>query len=97
VQWAPTQGSNGGPSSQVDVDMSFEDNSGMLASISQAISAEGSDILNCHLRTEPNETGFAAMTIVVRDAAQLARILSRLQGLKGMVRVERRGQARSGR
>jgi hypothetical protein len=32
------------------------------------------------------------MTIVVHDAAQLSRILDRLQDLKGMLRVERRGQ-----
>ena len=76
--------------------MSFNDSSGMLASISQAISTEGSDILSCRLRTEPNDTGFAAMTIVVHDKAQLTRILSRLQDLKGMLRVERRGQAGAG-
>jgi guanosine-3',5'-bis(diphosphate) 3'-pyrophosphohydrolase len=96
VQWAATPGAAGAPTSQVDVDMAFDDSSGMLASITQAISSEGSDILTCHLRTEPNETGFAAMTILVRDAAQLTRILSRLQGLKGMLRVERRGQTRAG-
>jgi (p)ppGpp synthase/HD superfamily hydrolase len=65
----------------------------MLALISQTISSEGSDILSCRLRAEPNETGVAAMTIVVHDADQLARIMSRLQGLKGMLRVKRRGQA----
>jgi GTP pyrophosphokinase len=92
VQWAPSAEASKAPTSQVDVDMSFNDASGMLASISQAISTEGSDILNCRLRTEPNDTGFAAMTIVVRDKAQLTRILSRLQDLKGMLRVERRGQ-----
>jgi (p)ppGpp synthase/HD superfamily hydrolase len=77
----------------VDVDMAFDDRSGMLASITQTISSEGSDILSCRLRTEPNDTGFAAMTIVVRDAAQLTRILDRLQELNGVIRVERRGQA----
>jgi GTP pyrophosphokinase len=93
VQWAPSAATAKAPTSQVDVDMSFNDSSGMLASISQAISSEGSDILNCRLRTDPNDTGFAAMTIVVHDKAQLTRILSRLQDLKGMLRVERRGQA----
>jgi GTP pyrophosphokinase len=92
VQWAPTSASAAAPTSQVDVDMSFNDSSGMLALISQTISSEGSDILSCRLRTEPNDTGFAAMTIVVHDAAQLSRILDRLQDLKGMLRVERRGQ-----
>jgi len=92
VRWAPSGPSSKRPTSQVDVDMSFRDRSGILPSISQAISVEGSDILSCRLRTERDDTGFASMTIVVHDAAQLARILSRLQGLKGMLRVERRGQ-----
>ncbi|MCK5376905.1 MAG: bifunctional (p)ppGpp synthetase/guanosine-3',5'-bis(diphosphate) 3'-pyrophosphohydrolase [Acidobacteria bacterium] len=93
VRWAPSSATSKAPTSQVDVDMSFDDRSGMLASISQAISSEGSDILSCRLRTEPNDTGMAALTIVVRDAAQLTRILDRLQALNGVLRVERRGQA----
>jgi GTP pyrophosphokinase len=92
VQWAPSAATAAAPTSQVDVDMSFDDSSGMLALISQTISSEGSDILSCRLRTEPHDTGFAAMTIVVHDAAQLSRILNRLQDLKGMLRVERRGR-----
>jgi GTP pyrophosphokinase len=96
VRWAASAATSKTPTSQVDVDMAFDDRSGMLASISQAISSEGSDILSCRLRTEPNDTGFAAMTIVVRDAAQLTRILDRLQELKGVLRVERRGQVNAG-
>ncbi|MEJ2187891.1 MAG: bifunctional (p)ppGpp synthetase/guanosine-3',5'-bis(diphosphate) 3'-pyrophosphohydrolase [Acidobacteriota bacterium] len=96
VRWAPSSATVKAPTSQVDVDMSFDDRSGMLASISQAISSEGSDILSCRLRTAPNDTGMAALTIVVRDAAQLTRILDRLQGLNGVLRVERRGQAHAG-
>ena len=93
VRWAPSAATSKAPSSRVDVDVAFDDSSGMLALISEAVSSEGSDILNCRLRTEPNDTGFAAMTIAVHDASQLARILGRLQGLKGILRVERRGQA----
>jgi len=96
VRWAPSAATSKAPTSQVDVDMSFDDSSGMLASISQTISSEGSDILSCQLRTEPSDVGFAAMTILVHDAAQLSRILNRLQSLKGMMRVERRGQASVG-
>ena len=96
VRWAPSQTTAKSPTSQVDVDMSFTDGSGMLASISNAISTEGSDILSCRLRTEPDDTGVAAMTILVHDAAQLSRILARLQGLKGMLRVERRGRVGAG-
>jgi GTP pyrophosphokinase len=96
VQWAPSQASPGAPTSQVDVDMTFDDSSGMMASISHVISSEGGDILTCQLRSEPNDTGFAALTILVRDAAQLSRVMTRLQALKGMVRVERRGAAGAG-
>ncbi len=96
VRWAASRASAGAPTSQVDVDMAFADSSGMLASISHVISSEGSDILTCQLRSEPGDTGSAALTILVRDAAQLSRILTRLQALKGMVRVERRGAAGAG-
>jgi len=96
VRWAPSRTSSDAPTSQVDVDMAFADSSGMLASISHVISSEGGDILTCQLRSEPSDKGFAALTILVRDAAQLSRILIRLQALKGMVRVERRGAAGAG-
>ena len=93
VRWASGAGSRTAALTRVDVDMVFRDRSGMLASISHAISEEGSNILNCQLRTEENDTGVAAMTILVRDAPQLARIFDRLQALSGMLQVERRGQA----
>jgi len=93
VRWTSDAATTVTIPTNVDVDMVFRDRSGMLASISQTISSEGSDIISCQLRTEHNETGFAAMTIAVRDAPQLSRILSRLKALEGMVEVERRGQA----
>jgi (p)ppGpp synthase/HD superfamily hydrolase len=91
VQWASSAGSGTSAPTRVDVDMVFRDRTGMLASISQAISNEGSDILHCQLRTEENDTGFAEMTILVRDAPQLTRIMTQLRGLNGMLEVERRG------
>ena len=90
VRWASTAGKGSAAPSKVEVDMTFRDRTGMLASISQTISSEGSDILSCQLSTEENDTGVAAMTILVRDAAQLTRILDRLQALSGMVDVGRR-------
>jgi GTP pyrophosphokinase len=93
VRWAAGAGARTTAQSRVDVDMVFRDRGGMLASISHTISEEGSNILSCQLRTEENETGVAAMTILVRDAPQLARIIDRLQSLSGMLQVERRGQA----
>ena len=93
VRWASEAGENGRRHARVEVDMAFRDCSGMLASISQAITSEGSDILSCQLRTENDETGVAAMTISVRDASQLSRILERLQSLSWMIQVERRSSA----
>jgi GTP pyrophosphokinase len=93
VRWTSDAAKRRTTPARVDVDMVFRDRSGMLASISQTISQEGSDIVSCQLRTEHNDTGFAAMTIAVRDAPQLARIIDRLQSLSGMLQVERRGQA----
>jgi GTP pyrophosphokinase len=95
VRWASNAASGGASPKQVEVDMVFDDRSGMLASISQVIASEGSDILSCQLRTEHNETGFAAMTVEVRDAAQLERILERLTALAGMRQVDRRGQVKA--
>lgn len=91
VRWSSGAGRDGRTSSRVDLDMMFTDRSGMLASISNAIAGEGGDIVSCQLRTERDDAGFAAMTISVRDATQLDRILARLQELRGMLQVERRG------
>jgi GTP pyrophosphokinase len=94
VRWASDAGTGRDVTSKVAVDMVFEDRSGMLASISQAITAEGSDILSCRLRTEKDQTGVAAMTLAVRDASQLSRVMQRLESLAGMLQVERRGYGR---
>jgi GTP pyrophosphokinase len=93
VRWASDAGARGTVPAKVDVDMVFRDRSGMLASISQTIASEGSDILSCQLRTEHQDTRVAAMTIMVRDAPQLTRILERLESLSGMLQVERRGKS----
>ena len=91
VHWAAEKSSGKGSTSHVDLDMVFNDSPGMLATISQAIAGEGSDIVSCQLRTDAErETGSASLTVVVLDAAHLQRIMERLDGLKGMIEVERR-------
>jgi GTP pyrophosphokinase len=91
VKWGSKAGSDQSAPSRVDVDMVFEDPGSMLTSISQAITAEGSNIISCRLSTESNKAGVAALTIAVRDATQLTRIISRLETLNGMLQVDRRG------
>lgn len=91
VRWSPGPGAGNGKGSQVDLDMVFREDPDMLASISQAISGEGSGIVSCHLQTERAEgRGSASVTVVVDDADHLLRITDRLLSLKGMHEVERR-------
>ncbi len=91
VRWASSAGTGRSQATRVDLDMVFEDRPGMLAAISHQISTEGCNILSAQLRTDGDHTGFAAMTIAVRDAAQLNRVLEKLLGLNGMQQVDRRG------
>jgi len=90
VQWASGAEGKSATPSRVNVEMVFQSRADMLELISQTVSAEGSKILGCQLRTDHDETGFAAITIAVRDAPQFSRILMRLQSLNGMIQVERR-------
>jgi GTP pyrophosphokinase len=94
VRWASDAASETSTPARVEVDMVFRNRDDMLELISQAVSAEGSKILSCQLRTEHDDTGFAAITIAVRDARQFSRIMNKLQALSGMLQVERRGLAR---
>jgi len=93
VRWAEGASRSARQHTRVDLDMEFRDRPGMLAAISQVIAHEGSDIVSCQLRTEQSASGFAAMTITVRDAGQLGGIIDKLQSLSGMLEVRRRGAA----
>jgi GTP pyrophosphokinase len=94
VRWADgVSRGDQGIASRVGLDMVFRDRQGMLAAISQVVSAERSSIVSCKLNTEAeDEEGFVSMTVEVSTAAQLERILTGLRNLSGMLQVERRGQ-----
>jgi (p)ppGpp synthase/HD superfamily hydrolase len=73
----------------------FREDPAMLTSMSNAISAEGSGIISCHLQSERDqETGYASITVVVNDADHLRRLIDRLLSLNGMQEVERRSGRR---
>ena len=71
--------------------MRYQDRSGLLAAVSHAISSEGSNIISCSLQTDDGGAGTVAMSIEVRDAAHLNRIVQKLEAVDGMLQVERRG------
>ncbi len=91
VRWSSEAGRNRESAAQVDLDMSFRDRPGMLAAISERISSEGCNIVSCRMSADDTKTGQAAMTIAVRDASQLNRVLEKLNALDGMLQVDRRG------
>ena len=91
VQWSDRKHAADRKRSQVDIDLMFKDGSGMLASISQAVTSEGSDVVSCQLQTDAErETGCASLTVVVDDARHMQRIIDRLDGLAGVIEVARR-------
>lgn len=91
VRWSSGPGGGDGKGSQVDLDMVFREDPGMLTSISHVITSEGSGIVSCHLQTEQAAgRGSASVTVMVDDADHLHRIVDRLLSLKGMHEVERR-------
>jgi len=94
VKWASSAANDRASSARVEVDMVFRDRADMLQSITQVISSEGSNILSCQLRTNDDATGVAALTIGVRDAPQLRRVLDKLLSINGMLQVERRRAVR---
>ncbi len=95
VRWSGGPAESGGRGSHVDLDMMFSEDPAMLTSISQAISAESSGIISCHLQSERDEeTGYASITVVVDDADHLRRLIDRLLSLKGMQEVQRRSGRR---
>jgi len=88
VCWSRSEGGN----SDVALNMVFQEDSEMLTSISLVVSSEGSGIISCDLKTDhENATGCVALTVRIRDAEQLHRIMHRLDGIKGMIEVTRSG------
>ncbi len=83
-----------GGGSEVALNMVYRDESNMLASISSVVSSEGSGIVSCDLKTDTDQaTGSVSLIVKIQDAAQLRRIMDRLDGLGGMIEVVRRGSS----
>ena len=89
VEWA--EGAEVQPS-RVTVQIVFRDRPGFLADVSQAVADERGNIVGCQLRAEGtgrNET--LSLTVEVRGAAHLDRILERVRGMEDVVEVVRQG------
>ncbi len=89
VRWA--DGAAAAGTARVALNIVFLDSPGMLARISAAVSEERGNIVNCNLVTESDGRGSVAMTVEVRDAAHLGRVVRRVRDVDGVLEVERQG------
>ena len=65
------------------------DQKGMLAAVSNAISAEEANILKARVTTTPNYDAVFNFTVEVRDRMHLSKVLSNIRKIKGISRVNR--------
>ncbi len=85
VTWAVS----GGETYPVKIWVSTVDQKGMLASVSNAISAEEANILEAKVTTYPDHRAVFRFIVEVADGKHLRRILSGIRKVEGVRRVER--------
>lgn len=66
-----------------------EDRPGILATISQAFTGAGANILNANCRARKDQHAINTFTVAVRDAGQLRTIMKDIEALAGVHSVER--------
>jgi len=86
VEWHSAKDS----SFTVDLEIRTEDRPGMLAKITQVISAAGSNIRAIEARTSRDGTAAIEGSVTTRDRRHLEKLLVMLRGLPGVTEVRRR-------
>ncbi len=86
VEWHSAKDS----SFTVDLQIRTEDRPGMLAKITQVISAAGSNIRSIEARTSRDGTAAIEGSVTTRDRRHLEKLLSTLRGVPGVTEVRRR-------
>lgn len=66
-----------------------QDEPGLLAVMSQTISAAGINIASAQIRTTKDKKAVAIFDVEVRDLSQLQKVIGALEGKKGIISVER--------
>ena len=86
VEWHSAKDS----SFTVDLEIRTEDKPGMLAKITQVISAAGSNIRSIEARTSRDGTATIEGSVTTRDRRHLEKLLVTLRGVPGVTEVRRR-------
>lgn len=90
VEWGSETGAYAVP-----LHVAFEDRTGILAGISQAITGEGGDIRSCHLATHDAGAGTVDFVVQVRDRDHLRRVVTAIRGVAGVVSADSRSGRRT--
>lgn len=88
VQWNKSA-SGTGIKRQVRIRIFCLDEAGLLALMSQTITANNVNITSANIRTTKDKKAIAVFDIEVTDIAQLIKVQSALEGKKGVISVER--------
>jgi len=73
----------------VNLRVSMEDKPGMLAAVSSAISERGANITHAEVKQAKHRMGVLDFTITITNLSHLQEIMTRIQHVKGVVRVQR--------
>lgn len=73
----------------VRITVHSQDQIGVLANLTSAITTNGANIANAHVRTTPDSKAVNSFEIQVEDARQLQSIIRALEMVPGVIRVER--------
>jgi len=88
VSWNPLS-VNAGLRRQVRIRVFCNDDTGLLAAMSQAITACGVNIVSANIRTTKDRKAIAVFEVEVANIPQLTKVASALEGSKGVLSVER--------
>ncbi|MHB1927278.1 MAG: RelA/SpoT family protein [Leptospirillum sp.] len=86
---AATWDSDSGAFFDVDLRILMEDKPGMLAGVSAAISAKGTNITHAEVRQDRRKMAVLNFSLMVRDMTHLQTIMDEIQQVKGVIRVQR--------
>ncbi len=90
VEWGGESGAYAVP-----LHVTFEDRTGILAGISQAITGEGGDIRACHLATHEAGVGTVDFVVQVRDRDHLRKVVAAVRGVAGILTADSRSVRRT--
>lgn len=89
VQWNPLHVKSASVRRNVKIRILSLDEPGLLAIMSQTISACNVNIVSAHVRTTKDRKAIALFDLEVSDTNQLHRVISTLESKKGVISVER--------